>query len=199
MKNHLIIMKNRNRNKNIKATNKKNHQKQVNDIMMIMNIQEIKDIIEEVKLLYIKIKLGSSSEVSQKSYEYRKKRQESVDSDKYKNNKYYSGFQFERRYPKVYKYDYESTKILIINQNQQKYWKVKIDLVPDKEINQIVVIVIREDRNQHINLKNTVANINENKIYILLWIKLSQKYFLFQEVKSKKNIITSGPGAGKGT
>lgn len=64
MKNHLIIMINRNKNRNIKVINKKNHQKQVNDIMMIMNILELKDIIEEVKLLYIKIKLGSSSEQS---------------------------------------------------------------------------------------------------------------------------------------
>ncbi|CAD8059228.1 unnamed protein product [Paramecium sonneborni] len=57
-------------------------------------------------------KRRSSSDSSQKSQDYRRKRQESVDSDKYKNNKYNSGFQFERRHPKSYKYDYEkSTKM----------------------------------------------------------------------------------------
>ncbi|CAD8144224.1 unnamed protein product [Paramecium pentaurelia] len=57
-------------------------------------------------------KRRSSSESSQKSQDYKRKRQESVDSDKYKNNKYYSGFQFERRHSKTYKYDYEkSTKM----------------------------------------------------------------------------------------
>ncbi|CAD8144335.1 unnamed protein product [Paramecium octaurelia] len=54
-------------------------------------------------------KRRSSSEGSQKSQDYRRKRQESVDSDKYKNNKYYSGFQFERRHSKTYKYDYEKS------------------------------------------------------------------------------------------
>ncbi|CAD8053136.1 unnamed protein product [Paramecium sonneborni] len=51
----------------------------------------------------------SSSENSGKSQDQRRKRQESVDSDKYKNNKYYSGFHYDRRYPKNYKYDYEKS------------------------------------------------------------------------------------------
>ena len=46
-------MINRNRNKNIKVIKQKNHQKQVENIMMIMNIQEQKDIIEEVMIYYL--------------------------------------------------------------------------------------------------------------------------------------------------
>ncbi|CAD8135613.1 unnamed protein product [Paramecium pentaurelia] len=66
-------------------------------------------------------KKRSSSEESDKSQEQRRKRQESVDSDKYKNNKYYSGFQYQRRHPKTNKYDYEKSSKNFETKDRSRY------------------------------------------------------------------------------
>lgn len=165
--------------------------------MMIMNIHEQKDIIEEVIIYYL-IKQDQVVKFHKNHMNIEKRDRNLQILINIKIINIIVDFNLKKDIQKFISMIMKVKHIFYIK-NQQKFLKVKIDLDQDKEINQIVVIVIKEDLNQHINLKNTVANINENKIYNLLWIKLNQKSFLYQEVSIYNSNFITGPGAGKGT